>query len=52
MPDRFEKFVRDENIKSFTRQIETEADPVRRTLLKSLLKEEKARPALPPDKKA
>jgi hypothetical protein len=43
MPDRFDKFVHDENIKNFSKQLETETDPVRLALLKTLLKEEVAR---------
>ncbi len=43
MPDRFDKFVHDENIKNFTRQIETETDPAKLVVLKSLLSEEQTR---------
>ncbi len=43
MPGRFDKFVRDENIKNFRRQIETETEPVHLAMLKTLLKEEQAR---------
>ena len=43
MPNRLDKFVRDENIKYFSGQIETETDPVRLALLKTLLKQEQAR---------
>lgn len=52
MPDRFDKFVHDENIKTLTRQIVTETDPVRLAMLMVLLKEERGRPAGPLDKKA
>ena len=52
MPDRFDKFVHDENIKSFTRQIEAETDQARLEILTTLLKEERARRVLPGDKKA
>ena len=27
MPNRFDKFIHDENIKNFSKQIETETDP-------------------------
>lgn len=47
MPDRFEKFVHDENIKRLTRQIKTEADPTRLAILKVLLDEEQRRTVLP-----
>ena len=45
MPNRLDKFVRDENIKYFSGEIEieTETDPVRLALLKTLLKQEQAR---------
>jgi len=43
MPNRFDQFVHDENIKRFTQQIETETDPVRLAQLKRVLKEELAR---------
>jgi len=43
MPSRFDKFIHDENIKSFSRQIETETDPARLTMLKTLLREEQVR---------
>jgi hypothetical protein len=43
MPNRFDKFVHDENLKSFGRQIEIETDPTRLTLLKTLLREEQVR---------
>jgi hypothetical protein len=33
VPDRFDKFVHDENIKSFTQKIESELDPVRLAML-------------------
>jgi hypothetical protein len=49
MPNRFEKFVHDENIRSFTRQIETEVDPVGLAMLKTLLKSEQARHGPPRD---
>ena len=42
MPNRFDKFIHDENIKNFSKQIETETDPVRLPLLKTLLSEERA----------
>ena len=51
MPDRFDKFVHDENIKNFTRQIETETDPAKLVVLKSLLSEEQTRESAPPKKK-
>jgi len=47
MPDRFDKFVHDENLKRFAQQIETETDPVRLAVLRALLKEEQARTELP-----
>lgn len=47
MPDRFDKFVHDQNLKNFSLQIETETNPARLKMLKALLKEEQAR-ALPP----
>ncbi|MEO9230781.1 MAG: hypothetical protein ABI216_17805 [Devosia sp.] len=40
MPNRFDKFVHDENLKDFGRQIEIETDPTRLALLKTLLREE------------
>ena len=43
MPNRFDKFIHDENLKSFSRQIEVETDPTRLVLLKTLLREEQAR---------
>lgn len=43
MPDALTKFVHDENIRNFTKQIEAETDPVRLALLRALLKEEEAR---------
>ena len=46
MPTRLAKFVQDQNIKNFTRQLEIETDPDRVAQLKTLLKEELAR-ALP-----
>jgi hypothetical protein len=53
MPNRFDKFIHDENIKNFSKQIETETDPVRLALLKTLLSEERAaRVVLGPSKKA
>ena len=52
MPDRFDKFVHDENIKSFLLQIETETEPVRLAMLVTLLKEERARGAVLAGKRA
>ena len=53
MPNRFDKFIHDENIKNVSKQIETETDPVRLALLKTLLSEERAaRVVLGPSKKA
>jgi hypothetical protein len=43
MPNRFDKFVHDENLKSFSRQIEVETNPNRLALLRTLLREEQAR---------
>ena len=43
MPNRFDKFVHDENLKHFSRQIEIETDPVRLAALKALLREEQLR---------
>ena len=44
MPSRFDKFVHDENIRNFKRQIEeAEDDPVRLALLNRLLREEEVR---------
>ena len=43
MPNRFEKFVHDQNLKSFRRHIETSTDPVRLALLKTLFEEEQQR---------
>jgi hypothetical protein len=43
MPDRLDKFVHDENIRKFTKQIEAETDPVRLAMLRTLLQEEQAR---------
>jgi hypothetical protein len=43
MPDRFDKFVHEENIRNFKRQIEAEDDPVRLALLRRLLREEQMR---------
>lgn len=43
MPGRFDKFIRDENIKNFRRQIETETEPVHLAMLKTLLREEQSR---------
>jgi hypothetical protein len=43
VPKCFDTFIHGENIKNFERQIATEADPVRLALLKTLLKDEKAR---------
>ncbi|MEO9230692.1 MAG: hypothetical protein ABI216_17355 [Devosia sp.] len=40
MPNRFDKFVHDENLKDFGRQIEIETDPTRLALLKILFREE------------
>ena len=37
MPNRFDKFVRDENLRNFTSQIETETDHVRLAMLHVLL---------------
>lgn len=51
MPNRFDKFVHDENIRSLTLQIETEADPIRLASLKTLLKEEQALRAMPAHKR-
>ena len=39
MPDRLNIFVREVNIKDFARQLETEVDPSRVEVLKTLLKE-------------
>lgn len=50
MPNRFDKFVHDENIKSFTRQIEFELDPTRLAQIKALLREEQARLVVPLNK--
>ena len=52
MPDRFDKFVHDENIKSFLLQIETETEPVHLAMLVTLLKEERARGAVLAGKRA
>lgn len=52
MAGRFDKFVHDENIKNFRRQIETETEPVRLAMLKTLLKEEQARVVDPVPPKA
>lgn len=51
MPSRFDKFVQDENIRNFKKQIEAETEPVRLQLLRTLLKEEEAKtlPAKLPD---
>ena len=43
VPKCFDTFIHGENIKNFERRIATEADPVRLALLKTLLKDEKAR---------
>ncbi len=43
MPNRFDKFVHDENLKNFKKHIAAETDPVRLTLLRTLLKEEESR---------
>jgi len=43
MPDRFDKFVHDENILRLTKQIAAEADPARLIVLAALLKEEEAK---------
>jgi hypothetical protein len=43
MPNRLDKFVRDENLKHFGRQIDIETDPTRLAMLKALLKEEEVR---------
>lgn len=51
MPNRFDKFVHDENLKSFTRQIETETDPDRLIMLRVLLKEEQVRVVFPTPRK-
>ena len=43
MPDRFDKFVHDENIRNFKKRIEAERDPARLEVLKRLLREEELR---------
>jgi hypothetical protein len=43
MPKRFDRFIHDENIKNFTRQLERATDPVSVVLLKTLLREESDR---------
>ena len=48
MPNPLDTFVRDENIKNFSKQLTIETNPVRLTLLRTLLKEELARPGFPP----
>lgn len=40
MLERYRKFVRQENIREFQKQLETETDPEKRKLLKQLLTEE------------
>ncbi|MEP7240228.1 MAG: hypothetical protein ABI697_05030 [Devosia sp.] len=52
MPDRFDKFIRDENIRNFTKQIETETDPKRLAMLKDLLRAESAWAVAPEVKKS
>ena len=51
MPNRFDKFVHDENIRLFKKQIAIETEPVRLEMLRTLLKEEewKATPTKAPD---
>jgi hypothetical protein len=43
MPDRFEKFVHDENLKNFGKQLRDETDPARRAVLLDLIEEQKRR---------
>ncbi len=42
MPNRYDNFVRRENIKNFEEKLSTETDPERRNLLLKLLSEEAA----------
>jgi hypothetical protein len=43
MPDRLDRFVQDENIENFRKQIQAETDPARLELLRSLLRDEEAK---------
>ena len=43
MPNRFDTFLHDENIKNFEARIRAETDPVRLALLNAMLAQEKAR---------
>lgn len=43
MPSRFDKFIHDENLKSFKQQIEAQTDPERLAMPRTLLSEEKVR---------
>jgi len=43
MPDLLDQFVHDENLRLFAQKIETERDPVRLAMLRTLLKEEQGR---------
>lgn len=45
MPNRFDKFVHDENLKNFAAKIAIETDPIRLAQIKLVLKEELARGA-------
>lgn len=47
MPNRFDAFVRHENLKNFRKQIKIETDAARLLQLKTLLREEEERQALP-----
>jgi hypothetical protein len=43
MPNRFDKFVHDENLRLLDQKMRTETDPVRLAVLQGLLKEERER---------